>query len=635
MIRYTRDGSDPTVSSPIYSGPLSVAWAQTIKARGFKLDWLPSAVAAGTYTIGSGISGAPMISPPSGRYSGRIGAVMRSTTVGSTIRFTTNGADPTETDPVIGSGGNVSVGHSAAVKARSWTPGLLPSVVVRVDYDIVGAVAAGSRHALALTANGPVHAWGRNDEGQLGDGTEIIRTSPVSVTGGLDDVVAIAAGWMHSVALRSDGTVWTWGLNYGGTGILGVGITEQNRTSPVQVVTASGPLTDIVAIAAGQMHTIALKSDGTVWAWGHGYYGQLGFGGTSSQTKAVQVPGLAGVTQIAAGASSSFALQTGGATVGNVWAWGLNDKGQLLDGTTTTRYSPILTPWQATLVAAGSQHTFIRKPDGTIWGAGLNDYGQLGIGNTTTPQLALVPALSGVNDVVKISASSAHTLALTSAGEVWGVGHNGFGPLGNGTRLDTATPSRTAVLEDAVDIAANNFAHDIWDPPYLFSVALTADGRVWTWGNNYHYGLGNGLALDGTRFRPQPIENFFVADQSWPMGDPDGDDLLTRDEIALGTDPFNADSNGDGISDSVAVSSGVSPTATDIDGDGLTNAAELALGLDPHQADTDKDGVPDGADCFAWDATRTACPQPQPGDVTPPLINLFEPVGAVLLTSLP
>jgi alpha-tubulin suppressor-like RCC1 family protein len=529
----------------------------------------------------------------------------------------------------------VSVGQSAAVKARTWTPGLQPSVVVRVDYDIVGAVAAGSMHGMALTANGPVSTWGQNGNGQLGDGTVTLRLSPVGVTGGLDDVIAIAAGSLHSVALKSDGTVWSWGNNGSNDGILGAGITVTHRTSPVQVVTASGPLTGIVAIAAGQLHTVALKSDSTVWVWGSGYYGALGLGNNGSQTRAVQVPGLTGVTQIAAGGYSSFALQTGGATVGNVWAWGLNDSGQLLDGTTTTRYSPVLTPAQATLIAAGVRHTFIRKPDDTIWGAGLNDYGQLGIGNTTTPQVALVPALGGLTGVIKISASGAHTLALSAAGEVWGVGFNGNGPLGDGTTVNKSTPTRTVLLEDPVDIAANNFAHDVWNPPYEFSVALTADGRVWTWGNNYFRGLGNGLGETDHRFRPQPIDDFAVADQSWPMGDPDGDDLLTRDEIALGTDPFNADSNGDGISDSVAVSSGVSPTATDIDGDGLTNSAERALGLDPHHADTDRDGVSDSADCFAWDPTRSTCPQPQPGDVTPPLINLFEPVGAVLLSSLP
>ncbi len=635
-IRYTRDGTDPTWSSPIYSGPLLVAWAQTIKARAYKLDWLASAVAGGAYTVGSGVSGAAMVSPPSGRYGGGLGVVVTGTMVGSTIHYTLNGLDPTESDPVIASGGTVSVGKSAGFKVRTFTPGQQPSVVVTADYEIVGSVAAGSKHGVALRADGPVSAWGMNDYGQIGDGTTTRRLSPVSVTGGLTNVIAIAAGELHTVALKSDGSVWSWGYNGGGEGILGAGIPDTSRTSPVQVITASGPLTGIVAIAAGQRHTIALKSDSTVWVWGFGYYGALGLGTNSSQNKAIQVPGLTGVTRIAAGGWSSFALQTGGGPVGNVWAWGLDDMGQLLDGTTTTRYSPVLTPAQATMVAAGVQHTFIAKPDGTIWGAGLNDYGQLGIGNTTTPQVALVPALIGVAGVTKISASSAHTLALTAAGEVWAVGFNAFGPLGDGTVMNQSTPVRTVLLRDTVDIAASNFAHSIYTPANEFSVALTADGRIWTWGNNTYSGLGNGLTATDHRFRPQKIDNFSVADQSWPQGDPDGDGLVTKDELALGTDPFNADTNGDGISDGTAVRVGLSPTNLDMDGDGLTNTVERTTkGTDPLRADTDGDGVSDGADCFPLDPTRTTCPIAQPGDVTPPVITLTEPASAVLISSVP
>ena len=309
-------------------------------------------------------------------------------------------------------------------KARAWKTGLQPSAVTSADYEIVGAVAAGSGHGVALRADGTVATWGVNDYGQLGDGTTTRRVSPVNVTGGLDDVIAVAAGQLHTVALKFDGSVWSWGYNGGADGILGAGIPDTQRTAPVQVVTASGALTGVVAIAVGQRHTIALKSDGTVWVWGFGYYGALGQGNTSSQNRAIQVPGLTGVTVIAAGGWSSFALQTNGSGAGNVWAWGLNDSGQLLDGTTTTRYSPVLITSQASLVAAGVQHTFIRKPDGTVWGAGLNDFGQLGLGTTQTPQLALVSALTGVTGASKLAASGAHTLALTAAGEVWATGYN-------------------------------------------------------------------------------------------------------------------------------------------------------------------------------------------------------------------
>jgi len=252
-------------------------------------------------------------------------------------------------------------------------------------------------------------------------------------------------------------------------------------------------------------------------------------------------------------------------------------------------------------------------------------------------QLTLAPALSGVTGgVTKISASSAHSLALTASGEVWAAGFNGNGALGDGTTVNNSTPVRTILLRDTVDVAATNYIHSIFYTTLLSSIALTADGRVWTWGSNSYSLLGDGTTVNDHRFRPQPIPNFSLADQSWPQGDPDGDGLVTKDELALGTDPFTADTNGDGIGDGTAVRSGQSPTSVDMDGDGVTNTVERTTkGTDPLRADTDGDGVSDGADCFPLDPTRTTCPTPVPGDVTPPVITLTEPVSAVLIGSQP
>lgn len=152
-------------------------------------------------------------------------------------------------------------------------------------------IAAGYAHTAALKSDGTVWTWGNNRYGQLGDGTTIDRTTPIQVKG-LTDVIAIAADSPsksvftgHTVALKSDGTVWTWGWNAGGQ--LGDGTTI-GRTTPVQVKN----LTDVVAIAAGQGHTVALKRDGTVWAWGYNGYGQLGDGTTTTRTTPVQVQNL-------------------------------------------------------------------------------------------------------------------------------------------------------------------------------------------------------------------------------------------------------------------------------------------------------------------------------------------------------
>jgi hypothetical protein len=164
-------------------------------------------------------------------------------------------------------------------------------------------------------------------------------------------------------------------------------------------------------------------------------------------------------------------------------------------------------------------------------------------------------------------------------------------------------------------------------------LAITTDGRVWAWGGNENGQLGDGTTV--SKGVPFAISGFTAMDDSSLMGDPDGDGLPTWLELQLGTDPWKADTNGDGIPDGVAIKAGINATSLDIDGDGLTNAQELALGTDPFRADTDGDGVNDKLDCFPLDPTRSMCPSPSPGDTTPPTINLTEPTNAVLIGSTP
>jgi len=209
------------------------------------------------------------------------------------------------------------------------------------------AVAAGYGHTVALKEDGTVWAWGRNNKGQLGDGSTMERHTPVQVVGSrgmgfLTGVTAIAAHYLNTVALKDDGTVWTWGNNdYGQLG-------DNTRTSsytPVQVVGPGGTgfLTDVTAIAAGYGHMVALKDDGTVWAWGDNGYGVLGDGTTDPSYTPVQVLGpegvgvLTGMTAIAAGWYHTVALKEDR----TVWAWGNNGYGQLGDGTIAERHTPV------------------------------------------------------------------------------------------------------------------------------------------------------------------------------------------------------------------------------------------------------------------------------------------------------
>ena len=215
--------------------------------------------------------------------------------------------------------------------------------------------------------------------GQLGDGTILSRFTPAQVkdptdsTGYLTGVTVIATGDEWSVALKSDGTVWAWGDNFYGQ--LGDGTTEQ-RHSPVQVSDLDG----VAAIVAGGAHSLALKSGGTVWAWGDNWNGALGDGTTDERRSPVQVSNLTAVTTIAAGGYHSLALKSDG----TVWAWGSNWKGQLGDKTTTNRLMPVQVTALADSISisGGYFHSLALRSDGTVWAWGWNRKGQLGDGTT-------------------------------------------------------------------------------------------------------------------------------------------------------------------------------------------------------------------------------------------------------------
>jgi len=233
------------------------------------------------------------------------------------------------------------------------------------------AVSAGNGYTVALRNDGTVWTWGRNTDRQLGDGTTTQRATPAQVDG-LNNIIAISAGNGHTVALRNDGTVWAWGHNRHGQ--LGSSLTSPHGT-PNQIY----GLTDVVAISVGGMSTSALRSDGTVWTWGSNSYGGLGRLSTENhrnQRTPGQVDGLNDVISISPGA----ALRSDG----TVWTWGVNAHGQLGDGTTTNRVTPAqvngLT--DITVISAGADHTAVLRSDGTVWAWGDNSDGQLGDGTT-------------------------------------------------------------------------------------------------------------------------------------------------------------------------------------------------------------------------------------------------------------
>jgi Chitobiase/beta-hexosaminidase C-terminal domain/Regulator of chromosome condensation (RCC1) repeat len=272
VIRYTLDGTDPSSSSPIYFGPVTVDWTSTLKARAFKADYVPSAVttAAYTVTVANTVS-PPTMSPAPGRYTTARTVTLSSATVGATIYYTLNGVDPTTSSASVASGGTVTVSGPMQLRAMAGKSGMTSSPVRRGDYSISGAISSADNHSVVLKTDGTVWAWGSNNVGQLGNGTTstTVVKNPTQVPG-LAGFVAVSCngnsgtnGW--SLAVSSGGTVWSWGLN--SSGQLGDGTTT-TRSSPVQVSNAS--MTGVVDVSAGSTHTLALTSTGAVWAWGGG-----------------------------------------------------------------------------------------------------------------------------------------------------------------------------------------------------------------------------------------------------------------------------------------------------------------------------------------------------------------------------
>ncbi|MDL1978671.1 MAG: M64 family metallo-endopeptidase [Deltaproteobacteria bacterium] len=283
----------------------------------------------------------------------------------------------------------------------------------------------------------------------------------------------VAGGYhYHTIAVKTDSTVWAWGANWDGQ--LGDGTTTDSSL-PVQV---SG-LADVSAIAGGGSYTIALKTDGTVWAWGHNLHGQLGDGTTTDRSTPVQVSGLADVSAIAGGGSHTIALKTDG----TVWAWGYNWHGQLGDGTTTDSSLPVQVSGLADVsaIAGGSYHTIVLKADGTVWAWGYNGSGQLGDGTTTDRSTPV--QVSGLADVAAIAGGYSHTIALKTDGTIWAWGWNEYGQLGDGTTTDRSSPVQVSGLSDVAAIAAGGH----------HTIVLKADGTVWAWGYN-----GSGQLGDGT-----------------------------------------------------------------------------------------------------------------------------------------
>lgn len=332
---------------------------------------------------------------------------------------------------------------------RHFVPIVVPLILAFASADLIAQSIARQtyQHSLAVAPDGTAWSWGRNDYGQLGIGTAgNDQPLPLPVAG-LTNIVAARSGLEHSLFLRDDGTVWVSGRNE--VGQLGNG-SICNSSTPVQVVGINNAL----AVAGLDRSCFALLSDGTVRAWGDNSSGIFGTGIGPGSGVPVQVPNLSGIVAIEGGAYHGIALRNDGI----VFTWGGNSNGGPLGngappGVDGNAPAPVIGLSDVVSISAGAWNSSALKSDGTVWTWGSNAYGQLGRG---TPSSVAAP-VPGLTNVTQIAGGSYHVLALRGDGTVWAWGYNYFGEIGNGNQGNVGAPTQVLNLSSVLEIAAGSY----------------------------------------------------------------------------------------------------------------------------------------------------------------------------------
>jgi alpha-tubulin suppressor-like RCC1 family protein len=332
----------------------------------------------------------------------------------------------------------------------------------------------GSYQSIALKSDGTMWGFGKNGGGigwLIGSPTPTYVKEPTQI-GNMSDWSSVGSGSEFNVALKTDGTLWAWGYN--AYGQLGDGTTI-NKNSPIQI----GTDTNWSKIAVGYNYCLALKTNGTLWAWGNNGTWQLGDGTKVNKNIPTQIGTATDWSQIAAGSAHSMAIKSNG----TLWAWGYNNAGQVL-GTSSTANVPSptqvgsATNWSK--VAVANSQTMAIKTNGTLWGWGYNFYGEMG--NGTQSQNILMTQIGTETNWSDLSLGENHSIALKSNGTLWGWGRNQYGQLGNNLGLITTTPTQLNTTSNFTAISAG----------LEFSLASTSDNNLWGWGRNDMGQVGNG-----------------------------------------------------------------------------------------------------------------------------------------------
>ena len=301
-------------------------------------------------------------------------------------------------------------------------------------------IAVGAFTVKAVKTDGTLWGWGYNVYGDLGDGTNIQRNSPVTVSGGGNNWKQVASSEKSTAAIKTDGTLWTYGDNDNGT--LGDG-TVSPRSSPVTTVGGGNNWKTLCANGTYGTHLAAIKTDGTLWTWGSNGAGQLGDNTITNKSSPVTTAGGGNNwNSVSVGWASTAAIKTDG----TLWTWGHNGSGRLGDGTTTSRSSPVSiagggSNWKQ--VACGYSHMAAVKTDGTLWTWGVGSSGQLGH-NTSSNRSSPGTVSGGGTNWKQVSCGVGYTAAVKTDGTLWAFGGAGNGKLGDNSVVAKSSPVQVA-----------------------------------------------------------------------------------------------------------------------------------------------------------------------------------------------
>jgi alpha-tubulin suppressor-like RCC1 family protein len=362
-------------------------------------------------------------------------------------------------------------------------------------------VSSGGAHTAAIKTDGTLWTWGIGTSGQLGTNDATSRNTPVTTFAGGTNWKQVSSGDSHTAAIKTDGTLWTWGL--GTSGRLGDAL-DNDKLTPVTTFaggtnwadTATTEPEDLYTLSAGGDHTAAIKTDGTLWTWGVGGNGALGTNATTNRSTPVTT--FAGGTNWKQVSVGGFLSTAAIKTDGTLWTWGTGTSGQLGNAQITSRFTPVTTfaggtNWKQ--VSIGRDYTAAIKTDGTLWTWGNGTFGRLGT-NELTNRSTPVTTFAGGTNWKQVSIGRDHTAAIKTDGTLWTWGLGGSGRLGN------------AVITGSISTPVTTFAGGTnWKQVSLgefHTAAIKTDGTLWTWG----LGSDGQLGTNDTTQRSTPVTTF-------------------------------------------------------------------------------------------------------------------------------